>query len=54
MAWQQLARGLYYQEKYADAWTAVHKGQGLSVGSLDFDLISDLKDKLADPQGLFK
>lgn len=54
VAWQQLARGLYYQEKYAEAWAAVHKGQNLSVSSLDFDLISDLQAKLPDPQGTFK
>jgi tetratricopeptide (TPR) repeat protein len=53
-AWQQLARGLYYQEKYAEAWDAVHKGQNASVSSLDFDLISDLLAKLPDPQGTFK
>ncbi len=53
-AWQQLARGLYYQEKYPEAWAAVHKGQTLSVGSLDFSLVSDLLAKLPDPQGTFK
>lgn len=54
VAWQQLARGYYYQEKYAEAWDAVHKGQNSSVTSLDFDLISDLLAKLPDPQGTFK
>ncbi|GAB3288856.1 hypothetical protein GCM10027511_00290 [Hymenobacter humi] len=53
-AWQQLARGLYYQEKYAEAWDAVHKGQALSVPSLDFTLITDLLAKQPDPQGTFK
>jgi tetratricopeptide (TPR) repeat protein len=53
-AWQQLARGYYYQEKYPEAWAAVHKGQNASVSSLDFDLISDLLAKLPDPQGTFK
>ncbi len=53
-AWQQLARGFYYQEQYAQAWDAVHKGQAQSVSSLDFDLISDLLAKLPDPQGTFK
>lgn len=53
-AWQQMARGYYYQEKYAEAWEAVHKGQAQSVSSLDFDLISDLLLKLPDPQGTFK
>ncbi|MEL5994824.1 hypothetical protein [Hymenobacter segetis] len=53
-AWQQLARGLYYQEKYPEAWDAVHKGQNASVSSLDFDLITDLLAKLPDPQGTFK
>ena len=54
VAWQQLGRSLYYQEKYAEAWAAVHKGQSLSVSSLDFGLISDLLAKLPDPQGTFK
>lgn len=54
VAWQQLARGYYYQEKFAEAWAAVHKGQALSTGSLDFDLVSDLLAKLPDPQGTFK
>ncbi len=53
-AWQQLARGYYYQEKYPEAWAAVHKGQNVSVSSLDFELISDLLAKLPDPQGTFK
>ncbi|SFQ75962.1 tetratricopeptide repeat protein [Hymenobacter arizonensis] len=54
IAWQQMGRGLYYQEKYAEAWEAVHKGQSLNVSSLDFDLISDLLAKQPDPQGTFK
>ena len=54
VAWQQLARGLYYQEKYAEAWAAVHKGQNAGVSSLDFDLVTDLLAKLPDPQGTFK
>lgn len=54
VAWQQQARGLYYQEKYPEAWAAVHKGQALNVSSLDFSLISDLQAKLPDPQGIFK
>ena len=54
VAWQQLARGYYYQEKYPLAWEAVHKGQALSTSSLDFSLVSDLLGKLPDPQGTFK
>ncbi|MDB5233642.1 MAG: hypothetical protein JWR44_635 [Hymenobacter sp.] len=54
VAWQQLAHGYYYQEKYAEAWDAVHKGQAQSVTSLDFGLISDLLAKMPDPQGMFK
>jgi Flp pilus assembly protein TadD len=54
VAWQHLARGLYHQEKYPEAWAAVHKGQSQGVTSLDFDLISDLLAKLPDPQGTFK
>lgn len=54
VAWQQLARGYYYQEKYPQAWEAVHKGQALSTSSLDFSLVSDLLAKQPDPQGTFK
>ncbi|RZK58540.1 MAG: hypothetical protein EOO59_08470 [Hymenobacter sp.] len=53
-AWQAQARIRFDQEDYAGAWEAVHKGQNLSMTSLDFDLISELKDKLPDPQGTFK
>lgn len=53
-AWQELARGYFYQEKYAEAWDAVHKGQNISPTSLDFGLVSDLLAKLPDPQGTFK
>jgi Tfp pilus assembly protein PilF len=53
-AWQAQARIRFNQEDYAGAWEAVHKGQNLSMTSLDFDLISELKDKLPDPQGKFK
>ena len=52
--WQELARGFYYQEKYVEAWAAVHKGQSLSPSSLDFGFVSDLLAKLPDPQGTFK
>ena len=53
-AWQQLARALYYQEKYPEAWAAVHKGQAADLTSLDFGLINDLLAKLPDPQGTIK
>lgn len=53
-AWQNQARVRYYQEDYAGAWEAIHKGQNLNMSSLDFTLISDLKDKLPDPQGKFR
>lgn len=53
-AWQAQARARFYQEDYAGAWEAVHKGQNLNMASLDFTLISDLKEKLPDPQGTFK
>lgn len=53
-AWQAQARVRYYQEDYAGAWEAVHKAQNLNMSSLDFTFISDLKEKLPDPQGKFK
>lgn len=54
VAWQELARGYFYQEKYTEAWNAVHKGQSISPTSLDFNLVSDLLAKQPDPQGTFK
>ncbi len=54
VAWQQLARGFYYQEKYAEAWAALHKGQAISFASTDFNFISELLAKMADPQGTIK
>ncbi|MBT9392011.1 hypothetical protein KLP40_02440 [Hymenobacter sp. NST-14] len=53
-AWQQLARAHYYQEEYAQAWEAIHKGQSSSLASVDFNLVADLLAKLPDPEGKFK
>jgi tetratricopeptide (TPR) repeat protein len=53
-AWQQLARGYYYQEKYPQAWEAVHKGKTLNMSSIDFDFLAELLAKQPDPQGIFK
>jgi len=53
-AWQTQARIRYEQEDYAGAWEAIHKGQALNMSSLDFNLISDLKEKLPDPEGKFR
>ncbi|RFP66821.1 hypothetical protein D0N36_01670 [Hymenobacter lapidiphilus] len=53
-AWQQLARAYYYQEQYAQAWEAVHKGQNTSIASVDFNLIADLLTHLPDPKGTYK
>ena len=53
-AWQQLARGLYYQGKYPEAWAAVHKSQTQNLNNFDFGLVSDLLAKQPDPQGKFK
>jgi Tfp pilus assembly protein PilF len=54
VAWQQTARVHYLQENYAQAWEAVHKGQALSMTSIDFNFLSELMAKMPDPQGTFK
>ena len=54
VAWQQLARGHYFQEDYTKAWEAVHKGQSMNMTSLDFGFIGELLAKQPDPQGKFK
>ncbi|RPD49520.1 hypothetical protein DNI29_01590 [Hymenobacter sediminis] len=54
VAWQQLGRGYYYQEKYDQAWAAVHKAQSTDMSAVDFSLVSDLLAHLPDPQGKFK
>lgn len=53
-AWQTTARIKYFQEDYAGAWQAVHKGQGYSLGSLDFTFLTELMAKAPDPEGKFK
>lgn len=53
-AWQQLAWVQFRQENYAGAWESLHKSRALDMGSLDFELVTQLKDKLPDPQGMFK
>lgn len=54
VAWQQMARGYYFQEDYTKAWEAVHKGQGLNMSSFDFGFIGELLAKQPDPTGKFK
>ncbi|AII52211.1 tetratricopeptide repeat protein [Hymenobacter sp. APR13] len=54
IAWQQMARVHYLQQDYAKAWEAVHKGQALSMTSIDFDFLTELLAKMPDPQGKFK
>ncbi|QKG54424.1 tetratricopeptide repeat protein [Hymenobacter sp. BRD67] len=53
-AWQTQARVRYYQENYAGAWKALHKGQNLSLSSLDFQFLTELMAKQPDPEGKFK
>ncbi|SHI36717.1 hypothetical protein SAMN02745146_0664 [Hymenobacter daecheongensis DSM 21074] len=53
-AWQQLAQGYFLRAEYPKAWEAVHKGQALSMTSIDFEFIGELQAKLPDPQGMFK
>ena len=52
-AWQAQAHVRYYQENYAGAWQAVHKGQNLNLSSLNFQFLSELITKMPDPQGKF-
>ncbi|QIX61290.1 hypothetical protein FY528_03595 [Hymenobacter lutimineralis] len=53
-AWNQLAHAYYSQEKYAEAWQAVHATQKANMALVDFNLVSELMSKLPDPQGTFK
>lgn len=52
-AWQTQARIRYFQEDYPAAWQSVHKGQSLSLTSLDFAFLTELMAKLPDPEGKF-
>ncbi|GAB3231736.1 hypothetical protein GCM10027346_18420 [Hymenobacter seoulensis] len=53
-AWQQLGQAYYHQEKYAEAWAAIHKAQNINFSAVDFDLVSNLLTHLPDPEGKFK
>jgi tetratricopeptide (TPR) repeat protein len=52
--WQQLAWVQYYQGDYAQAWESLHKGSSNSLAGVDFELVSNLKEKMPDPKGLYK
>lgn len=53
-AWQTQARVRFFQEDYAGAWAAVHKGQSYRLASLDFNFLTELMAKQPDPEGKFK
>ncbi|MGI4870388.1 MAG: hypothetical protein ACRYFX_04325 [Janthinobacterium lividum] len=53
-AWQTQGRIRYLQEDYSGAWVALHKGQNISLASLDFTFLSELIAKMPDPEGKFK
>ncbi|GAB2962384.1 hypothetical protein GCM10027048_33620 [Hymenobacter coalescens] len=52
--WQQMAWVQYYREDYPAAWEALHKARAIDFSGIDFELITQLKEKLPDPQGMFK
>ncbi|WP_165903839.1 hypothetical protein [Hymenobacter gummosus] len=53
-AWQQLAWVHLRKEDYPAAWEALHKSRSLDFSGIDFELVSQLKEKQPDPQGVFK
>ncbi|MBB6610404.1 hypothetical protein H7F15_05080 [Pontibacter sp. Tf4] len=48
-----MSRVQYHNQKYADAWTWLHKGRALNMTALDYNYLLTLIDKMPDPQGFF-
>ncbi|QCR21872.1 tetratricopeptide repeat protein [Pontibacter sp. SGAir0037] len=49
-----LARTMYFEKKYTDSWTYLHKSRLLDMQQIDYVFLADLMEKMPDPQGFFK
>ncbi|WP_299821732.1 hypothetical protein [uncultured Pontibacter sp.] len=44
----------FYEKKYTDAWDYLHKSRMLNMTVIDYAYISELVEKMPDPQGFFR
>ncbi|MBC5991540.1 tetratricopeptide repeat protein [Pontibacter cellulosilyticus] len=44
----------FYEKKYTDAWDYLHKSRMLNMAVIDYTYISELVEKMPDPQGFFR
>ncbi|MEJ8801845.1 tetratricopeptide repeat protein [Pontibacter sp. H249] len=44
----------FHQKKYADAWDYLHKSRTLDLSVIDYSFISQIVEKMPDPQGFFR
>ena len=44
----------YYEKKYQEAWDYLHKGRKLNMSVVDYAYISELVEKMPDPEGFFR
>ena len=44
----------FYEKKYPDAWDYLHKSRMLNLNVIDYNYISQLVEKMPDPQGFFR
>lgn len=44
----------FYEKKYADAWDYLHKSRSINLTVIDYTYISELVEKMPDPQGFFR
>lgn len=49
-----IANVRFYEKKYADAWTYLHKSRELDLNNIDYLFLAELMEKMPDPQGFFK
>lgn len=49
-----LAMVRFYEKKYADAWDLLHQSRLLNMSVIDYAFITQLVDKMPDPQGFFR
>lgn len=49
-----LSLAKYYEKKYPEAWDNLHKARKLNMSVVDYAYISELVEKMPDPEGFFR
>jgi tetratricopeptide (TPR) repeat protein len=44
----------FYEKKYADSWSYLHKSRELDLSHIDYSFLDELMAKMPDPKGMFR